>query len=196
MKPKFPDCYPPLLAHYLPVAFRNGCLGYHIPVFFNALFPALKTGGETASSVVRRLSPLNLPFDESGYGDYPLLIKLILGNLAFSSAASCRHPRPHLRDTDHEQRGQSSPRSILSRAARNFFNFFFFEQVPRYLLLILFLVQFPGMCFDERCGCALLGHPCFYHILPSLAYWFSWGKGWNGSPGRLEKLEKILLSPS
>lgn len=97
-----------------------------------------------------------------------------------------------------ETQAESSPRSILRKAARFvlFWFFFFFQQILRYLLLMLFLVQFPGMCLEERCACALPGHPCFCHILPSLAYWFSWGKGWDGSPDRLEKLEKRFLSPS
>lgn len=71
-------------------------------------------GGEAASSVVRRLSPLNLPFDESASRDYPLPPKLVLGDLVFSPAGSCRHPRPPLKDSDHEQRDRLVKRAQLS----------------------------------------------------------------------------------
>jgi len=90
-----PIAYPPLPAHDLSISFRNGCPGpfQYFLCSCNSLFSTLDMGGETASSIVRRLFSLNMPFGGSASRDVPLPpLSLFWELLCFLALASADIP--------------------------------------------------------------------------------------------------------
>lgn len=162
-----------------------------IPVFFycscNSLFSALKMGGETASSVVRWLSPLNMPFDGSVFSDVLLSpLSLFWELLYFPALAPADIPdllseriQMMCRETDTCEEGPAVG-SVLARPRQHFCPRSVLNRGGREICLSKF--------WDSFCSCSSLcniqgwgwgssaGSPCSYHALPPPAY-SSWGRG-------------------